>query len=124
MTMSEGKTQLVWGALIAALLLVPLWMGNRLASPVLFGMPLYDLMFLFGACGVLVFIGRTALSPPQGREAMQSAVILLLAPLGLLGVLNGKWDRLIQVFAIVAAIAAVVTGLSLLIRRARLEGTR
>ncbi len=87
-------------------------------------MPLYALAFLFGGCVMLFSIGRTVLSPPQGRDAMQSAVIFLLAPVGLLGALNGTWGRLIQVFAIVVAIAAVAAGLSLLLRRTRLGDAR
>jgi hypothetical protein len=124
MTMSEGKTQLGWGALIAALLLVPLWMGDRLASPALFGMTLRDLVILSGDCVALIFIARTFLSPPKGRDATQNAVILLLVSLGQLCALSATKERVVQAFGIVVAIAAVVTGLSLLIRRVRLGDAR
>ena len=121
--MGEGKTQLLWGAWIAAFFALIIW-GPRADTPLLFGMTLGSLDILVGIAVVLAVIVRTILSPPQGRGATNLlALNLTFLCLSLTTVVQNEKDRLLHVSGFAAIACAAALALFLFVRNA-FQGAR
>jgi hypothetical protein len=116
--MSEGRTQLLWGALIIAFF-GSLYFGKKLAGvPTPFGIDLGNTTILAFDALWLAIIVWGSVSPPTDRNAWVLAAYIIFFPLShFLSSRPAHPPVVVATCDLVVAIAGVVGGLSILVRR-------